>query len=660
MSQRLCALVGVLFLSVAGLALGETYGAWLRGAGAATGDLTVVYAPWLGFERTDASGNGGHHGGYEGELLLKGTPALLQHLPLRVRVRFAAVPQDHIDEVTPVCHTGNDELWRQTGGASTGGWWTTTAHSNASPARAMQRLPQVRPDTAIGPTLAEVVTVVTALTNGIGCVPFGFPSRNEFCWRDTPSSRVVARCDVMDAAGHTLAREVVPRFQQIAYGGYGQQAWVTGDAEADRLLREQCGYGAMETVTVLPALDAAYEGVPAIWVSHEAWGAAFDGARFWQRRLLQGVSLFGRADTVQTMQAALDPETNRVLLAAQLAAPAPAAMKNQNAQCAARLGEGLDIQMENSTGNGNRARREESRFENARGMFVHARAYRVWSSIVLGLFTVGTVVLLALAFVRLRGVRRIALWWALPLWAVAFALLGGALGRLVLPRRARADITEYRYAHLRWPDMYCKAYGRMLRFDGRAHAWRLPPAAMESAPIPSPSYLQHTMRAMEHRREQTPDRVRIADAGVRPGLSSSVCAAWFRPRSLPFDVTEGAEGRRLRATTDLAAVFVWSHGKWHGGHSLASGQDMFLNFTTVPGQDRLPGLPVTLAANWSRGATAMNPYAAQNCDDSAAPPAPATAALNTVLVVALQRAPSEARPEDARAESRVVWVVQCP
>lgn len=634
----------------------ETYDAWERGAGIETGRVSVVYAPWWGFSPQHFGATAENtHGGYEGELLLHAAPEALQHLPLRLRVRYSGVQSDEI--VTQLGRKDSDEMWHQTGGFRADETMRPSDNRTRESAETNFTV-RVKPDVPIRETLSEMETVLPALTSDVCAVRFGFPNNSRLFMvnRGMNFHVIVARYEVLDAIGRVLARGIVPRMARVSYGTPMAEAWVMGDIEADRLLRERCGLNAVETVAALPAAPAAYEGLHAIWVSQSAWDAAAANPRFWQRMLLQGVSLYGRPDTVRAMRAVLDPESNGVVLAAQLAAPTAtvgqAAARSYASACGSFWG--LDLKYE--TGGF-----EKSALDNVRPLFQDATRYQAWTAGVLGLFTVGTVVLLALAFLRLPGPKRLTLWWALPLWAALFALLGGGVGRLVLARQARADVTEYRYAHLNWPEMYCQAAGRMLRFDGRECAWQVPAGAVESPNAPVRASDGAARQVLRHD-VRTPDAVRMADERVVPGTSDNIGASWFRPCALPFAVVATPDGRRLRADADLAAVYVWAERHWRKVGNLPSGREVNPLAADVPRLERVPGLPAALAGCWSKGASLCATSNSSDCDDPPTPACPCPAAAGTWLVVALQRSDPDMRPLDAHAAAagRVVWIVQCP
>lgn len=618
----------VLFcLLMAFSAKADTYEAWERGVGNETGSVSVMYVPWLGFEASDNETYEHIHGGFEGELLIHARSTPLQHLPLSVRV---------------VCsHVQSDEIVTQTGEP----WENNVSH--VSTKRKLTRLisgfshsAQVKPNAPIRETLSETETVLPALEPNGSCVRVGFPHNRPpmIAMRGSYKPYIlVARYEVVDATGQVLARGIVPHLLN-ANGMTPSVAWVTGDVEADRLLRERCGLNTVETVTALPHDPAAYEGLRAIWVSQSVWNADATNTCFWQRLLLQGVSLYGRPETVRAMQSAIGSLPNGVMLAAHLIAPTTTTCQVTCNSRPLMYAQDFDLDLNSGT-NGVR---EKSVLDNARSVFEDAAQYRTWTISVLGLFTIGTVVLLVLACVRLPGPKRMALWWALPLWALLFAVVGGGVGRFALARYARTDVTEYRWACLQWPEMYCQAQGRMLLLDGGKRTWNLPANAME-CPVATGFGSAHPFQAIHHE-TRTPDAVKMTITHIDPGWSGQMVAAWFRPRALPFAVAETQGECHVVATTDLAAVYVWAKGEWRDLGSMPAGCEKNPLAKNLHCMTHLPGLPKTIASLWPENGAR---YAASE---------------HTWLVVALQQIEPDMRPADTqtKAAGRVVWIVQCP
>jgi hypothetical protein len=106
------------------------------------------------------------------------------------------------------------------------------------------------------------------------------------------------------------------------------------------------------------------------------------------------------------------------------------------------------------------------------------KSYLAWTLGWLGAFAAGTAVLLGVVSLRFKGERRVAIWWALPVWALLCSAGLWAGGAQVLERRPRADVTEYRLAMAGWPEMHCRAVATALTFQPGRSEWTLPPEAI--------------------------------------------------------------------------------------------------------------------------------------------------------------------------------------
>lgn len=620
MWKRFCILVCL----VAFGASAETYDAWLHGTGPSGGDLTVQYQHWAGFVHAQPTWWRYDHGGYEGDLLVRAASSTHLQAPLRVRWLFSMALKSDI--ITP-----------------TNGWAHWSGESGASI--------HIRPDGVIRETLFTDETTLTTVPQGQGAlVPLVFPRRAIAAMRTEPQF-VVGRYEVVDAAGVVLARGLAPRLLQDT-GGYGQEtaAWVTEDVEADRLLRETANIRSAETVLTLPRAMAAYEGLSALWVSQPTWQERRDDLAFWRRVLLQGVSLYARTNTVEAMRAALQVAPDGWVLRARLASSMQLTVGDD---CSGPSRESIHILDLNETRTAGREVRERSLLDNDRPLFLALQSYQLWTICILGVFALGTVVVMALAFVRLQGAKRVRLWWLVPLWAIGFSLLGGGVGRLVLSRQPRADVTEYRFARSDWPDMFCEAEGRTLCFFPAAHGW-LGPAQARFMRSDKPSYAGGQGGDIRVQCDGTSTCLRL-EAADRGNVHDD-CAGWFRPCELPFRITPAGQGERhIRATGDLDAVFVWADGVWHTLGALKTGEERDPYAASNATMARLPGLPKSVAERLPKIATSAHgqhtPAAGSDKPD----------ALPWV-VVALRKGEVGLHWLDDRSirVERTIWVVQVP
>jgi len=595
----------------------ETYQAWLHDVGRTNTAFAVQFQPWGGF--TNANATWGHfaRGGYEGDLVLRASSGNALRPPLRVRLLFNTAAKADVSGLPE-----SSNLW----------------YSDDRFAVHLRLERSIRERLFL-----HDVTVSSVAAGQSVSVPFVFPRTT--ATRMEPFL-VVGRYEVTDADGVVLARGLAPRLL-VNTPRYGCEstAWVTDDPESDRLLREHAHISNAETVTVLPDVTAAYDGLSAIWVSHDAWQVLRGDLGFWRRILLQGVSLYARTNTLDAMRAALHVSADGSVLRAGVYGADQALGAGNGSQAINSLDLHTTVDAHGSCDLG-------SLLENNQPLFVSALSYQAWTAAILGLFTLGTVALLVLAFVRLKGAKRVRLWWIIPVWSVGFSLVGGLGGRLVLSRQPRADVTEYRFARTDWPEMYCLAAGRSLHFSASEQGWRMPAdATLLQSGSPSSESRAGDAAWLQSQAAATVLHVETGDRGVLHDDN----AGWFRPCTLPFGLAPQDGLMRIRATEDLDAVFVWREGVWHTLGAVRAGQTSGPCIASKKGlSHHLAGLPSAVADRLTTG----EPPCGANKQDARM----AKEDDRPWLVVALQRRPGDLKPLNPRSafSGRIIWVVQAP
>ena len=72
------------------------------------------------------------------------------------------------------------------------------------------------------------------------------------------------------------------------------------------------------------------------------------------------------------------------------------------------------------------------------------------------LFQVGAAILLPVLFARLKGEKRVELWWKTPLAITAYTAIIAITGWIAIhPKAAISDATEYRLGYGDWPEVFC-------------------------------------------------------------------------------------------------------------------------------------------------------------------------------------------------------------
>ena len=263
-----------------------------------------------------------------------------------------------------------------------------------------------------------------------------------------------------------------------------------------------------------------------------------------------------------------------------------------------------------------------------------------------------------MVFIRHKGERRVAVWWALPAWAglCALGLWGG--GRLLLDRQARADVTEYRLIMAGWPEMHCRSVASAMTFEPGRPEWVLPPEAVlvEERSVALDGWWARTdeVRNDRERRLQLPRQA--------SGMTLELEAGWFEPARMPVLLEDGdveSPGRRVAAAEDLDGVYVLAEGRWRDLGPMKAGERRDPLTVGQMKWNRLPGLPERLSEGF------QDWYWREPCRNPAHnhPPEESLPPRHDWVVVAWKKntAPRVFPAGDGwRLQGRTVWVEQWP
>ncbi len=98
----------------------------------------------------------------------------------------------------------------------------------------------------------------------------------------------------------------------------------------------------------------------------------------------------------------------------------------------------------------------------------------IFSSVYLGLFFVFEVAVVVIAFLRLRGRKRVWLWFVIPGCAMAYALFGAFIAPLFISTRAEARIDQIEMQHEGWPESELITSAWQVKMNGSASTYRFP------------------------------------------------------------------------------------------------------------------------------------------------------------------------------------------
>lgn len=468
---------------------------------------------------------------------------------------------------------------------------------------------------------------------------------------DRPAA-LFGRYAAFDGTGREVCRGFLPASRLVE-----NRRSLAGLVDADEALKQVTSdLGSLERVRDLPNEMEAYRQIRGIWFTESLWNEVQGRTALLRRLLLSGVRLSGETALVERIRGALGTGRDGQAVAASArpgrwnsggefslrqltpCAPSAASLRKGNVGAPPR----------------------PSLLDNQVDLFwADRKSYLAWTLGWLGAFAAGTAVLLGVVSLRFKGERRVAIWWALPVWALLCSAGLWAGGAQVLERRPRADVTEYRLAMAGWPEMHCRAVATALTFQPGRSEWTLPPEAI----VYDRDY-EHLDGWWARR-----DALRDAD-GLRlrlprrpTGREIKLEAGWFEPTALPLvpeDGTSERPGRWLVAVQDVDAAFALVAGEWRQLGALKAGERRDPAAAPVVPDNELAGLPKALADEF-------HPWLKNTpCRDPKRPPAIAAEpppSRHDWVVVALKRdVPPRVAPtwETTRLKGRTIWVLQCP
>lgn|GEM_PF-2240434 len=459
---------------------------------------------------------------------------------------------------------------------------------------------------------------------------------------DSAGNLLAVRAELCDAAGRLLDRRLLVELFESANDAYsGGWAWVTEDVEADRFLREQHNISNVLTVPQLPPVFQPYLEVGAVWLSAPAWQRQPLDAVLLRRLLLSGRWLYSRPETAAAMADRAGLAAPQRILLGGLAAiakstdgrSAPEDHWHGNRQFSL-----ADVPWFDS-------RTNVPTLENGRHLFAARGLFLGWTFGVLGLFGLIIAAGLPVAFYRLKGSRRLLLWWLAPGAAVAVGFAGWAGGRLLLPRAVQTDVTEFRLAYAPWPEVCCQSVAQALHFEEPQLQWRMPAGSLELVE----RFSRHSVDARTVTRRPPLDR--FGFLGLRRGdiaLHEFIC---FRPLSLPVALAGRADQPLLKVLRPLRNLHVLARGQWRIVGQVAAGQTV--DPAACASTNQLAGLPEPLAELFKVA------RASEAADEQVVPP---TTFTNTWFVLAVDDEPPAVQVDltGARSTGRVAWIIQLP
>lgn len=487
------------------------------------------------------------------------------------------------------------------------------------------------------PSVLPQAVVVQAASEETHRVPAEFPLRipvvlpsscnSPVSWRNNDTPGIFGRYEVRQESGQVLCRGILPA-RRLAENS---RVLVGKDENDDAMKGLTERGGSIDRVGDLPDNLVAYRQVRGIWFTDSLFAKLEGREALLRRLLLSGVQISGKTSLVLRIQAALGTGARGQVLGA---AVQPESWNSQNNLSIRKLN------LQDVTVKGQkRKEREQSVLENDANLFAAKRKpYLIWSGAGLLVFCAGVGAILGFVFLRHKGERRVAIWWALPAWTLFCSVAIWAGGLMVLDRRPCVDVTEYRLLMAGWPEMHCRAVASAMTFTSERPVWTLPSEAVVV------SERTERLDGWWAREDKT-----VSSEGIRlqlprkpRGTTLQLEAGWFEPASAPLVLEGGTTdepGRWVVAAEDVGGVYVFAKGEWHELGPMKSGDRLDpLAMKKCP-ENRLPGLPDSLDSyDWQRNRQDWMVVALKN---DLAP-----------RVTPLWKNP--------QTKGRVVWVMQCP
>ena len=369
--------------------------------------------------------------------------------------------------------------------------------------------------------------------------------------------------------------------------------WVMDESEADRFLREYAGIQNFQTIESLPSHLNPFSEIAALWISEAHWEQSPLTSQYLQRLLLMGVWLYGRQSTVESIAASLGLTTPYSVLLGGIGVPNELSFQTLWSYSSGHAWRSL-VQHDGYYNSDDKRTllSKEHIFQSYR------RSYIIWTWFWLIGFSLILLIGTPLAFNLLKGEKRLHLWWAVPVISLLTATIGWGIGNLYLPRKPIVEITEFRFAHALWPEIYVQDVIRILSFNREDVDLSLPENGFSLPSINWRAIRRKTNTKTDYYYSDHP-KTRFRWMSLLRGDVSEREIASFKRADLPLEFDRDNNQLKLRALQDFSRVFVWDNTQWHHLGKLRRGDVIDpLNGRTT---GQLYGMPLTLSSLFKYG-----------------------------------------------------------
>ncbi len=369
--------------------------------------------------------------------------------------------------------------------------------------------------------------------------------------------------------------------------------WVMNESEADRFLRENAGIRNIQTIESVPSYINPFSEIAALWIAEDYWEQSPLTTQYLQRLLLMGVWLYGRQATVDSIAESLGLTTPYSVLLGGIGAPNELSLQSLWSYSS---GHNWRSFIQND---GYYNPEDDRALLSKEHIFQpYRRFYITWTWSWLISFSLILLIGTPIAFNVLKGDKRLHLWWALPVISLLTAVMGWGIGNAYLPRKPIVEVTEFRFAHASWPEVFVQDVIRILSFNKEEVDLSVPENAFSLPSINWRGIRRKTNTKTDYYYSDH-QKSRFRWMSLSRGDVSEREIAYFKKADYPFTLDRENSRLNLRAHQDFSRVVVWDNTQWHHLGRLNEG-DVVDPFSGRKSR-QIYGMPLTLTSLFKYG-----------------------------------------------------------